>query len=290
MPELPEVETVRKGLAVRLANFYVKEVEICRDNAIASPGGSKEFAEMMRGVLVCKWSRRGKYLIATLKRNKSIAHKKLIEINAGFWVVHLRMTGQFKWLEKKTPACPYTRVRLWNQEDKEIRFVDVRSFGQMWWIPPSQKPENIISGLQKLGPEPFSKDFNPSYLHKQLEGRTRPIKSTLLDQSVIAGVGNIYADESLFSSGILPQTPSGQLNKTQIKRLCTSLVEVLRISIGEGGTTFSDFRNLEGGNGKYGGMAWVYRRGKQPCRKCGSIIKRESLSGRGTHWCPKCQR
>lgn len=245
---------------------------------------------MMRGVHICSWSRRGKYLIASLKRNKTLSDERLGYKNAGFWVVHLRMTGQFKWLDTATPPCPHTRVRLWNDQGKEIRFIDVRSFGKMWWVPPNKTPEKAIAGIKKLGPEPFSKDFNSSYLSKKLKGRTRPIKSSLLDQSIIAGVGNIYADESLFSSGILPQTPSGKLNQNQITKLCSCLIEVLQISIGEGGTTFSDFRNLEGENGKYGGRAWVYRRGKKPCRKCGTIIRRESLAGRGTHWCPKCQR
>ena len=105
----------------------------------------------------------------------------------------------------------------------------------------------------------------------------------------MAGVGNIYADESLFSAGIPPLTPAGQLTLSELERLRTSLVDVLTTSIGAGGTTFSDFRDLEGVNGNYGGQAWVYRRGGQPCRRCGTPIRREKLSGRSTHWCPTCQ-
>ena len=105
----------------------------------------------------------------------------------------------------------------------------------------------------------------------------------------MAGVGNIYADESLFSAGIPPLTPAGRITLAQLEKLHSSLVEVLTTSIGAGGTTFSDFRDLEGVNGNYGGQAWVYRRGGEPCRRCGTIIRRDKLSGRSTHWCPTCQ-
>jgi formamidopyrimidine-DNA glycosylase len=111
----------------------------------------------------------------------------------------------------------------------------------------------------------------------------------LLDQALVAGVGNIYADESLFISRIAPHTPSQQLKPAQLKRLHQALVEVLQASIGAGGTTFSDFRDLTGTNGNYGNAAWVYRRGGQPCRVCGTSIRRDKLSGRSSHWCPSCQ-
>ena len=292
MPELPEVETVRKGLNDRLDHFSIKDIEVCRETAIASTGGSKEFIKMMSGSLVGHWERRGKYLIAALHQEQSkeinvqtLSRNKLY----GWWVVHLRMTGQFQWHQKKVLPCPHTRVRFWDEKGSELRFVDMRSFGQMWWVPPETVPEQIIHGLKHLGPEPFSKSFNALYLRQRLKGRRRSIKSALLDQSLVAGVGNIYADESLFAAGILPQKESGQLLQLELERLCRSLKEVMEISIGKGGTTFSDFRNLEGGNGQYGGEAWVYRRNKKPCRECGAIIQREKLSGRGTHWCPVCQ-
>ncbi|MDA7436971.1 DNA-formamidopyrimidine glycosylase, partial [Synechococcus sp. AH-601-B19] len=129
-----------------------------------------------------------------------------------------------------------------------------------------------------------------AYLKQRLKGSTRPIKSALLDQSLVAGVGNIYADESLFAAGIPPLTGSGKLSIEQLVRLRDELINVLNISIGVGGTTFSDFRDLEGVNGNYGGQSWVYRRSGQPCRRCGTPISREKLSGRSTHWCPTCQR
>ncbi len=148
----------------------------------------------------------------------------------------------------------------------------------------------IVSGIKKLGPEPFSSNFNSLYLKEYLKKRTRSIKSSLLDQKTVAGVGNIYADETLFDAGINPKTKSKNLKNSELKKLCNSLVKILNISIGEGGTTFSDFRDLEGINGNYGGQAWVYRRSGKSCRKCGEKILREKICGRSTHWCPNCQK
>jgi formamidopyrimidine-DNA glycosylase len=200
------------------------------------------------------------------------------------------MTGQVLWLSEAAGPCSHTRVRLWNPQGEELRFVDTRSFGQMWWIPPGTPVEAVMTGLSRLGPEPFSADFNSSYLRQTLKKSARPIKTALLDQSLVAGVGNIYADESLFAAGISPHNPANQLTKAQREALVLALVEVLQASIGAGGTTFSDFRDLTGTNGNYGGMAWVYRRGGQACRRCGTTIRRDRLAGRSTHWCPVCQQ
>ena len=278
MPELPEVETVRRGLADRLNSFEIKEIEVCRARAIASPGGVDQFVAGLTGATVGAWSRRGKYLMAQLEPNR------------GSWGVHLRMTGQFQWHAKPAPPCNHTRVRFWNQSNEELRFVDVRSFGEMWWVPEGDDLDTVMTGLKRLGPEPFSDAFTGAYLKQRLKGSTRPIKTALLDQSLVAGVGNIYADESLFAAGIPPLTASGKLSIEQLVRLRDELLNVLNISIGVGGTTFSDFRDLEGVNGNYGGQSWVYRRSGQPCRRCGTPISREKLSGRSTHWCPNCQR
>ena len=278
MPELPEVETVRRGLADRLNSFEIKEIEVCRARAIASPGGVDQFVAGLTGATVGAWSRRGKYLMAQLEPNR------------GSWGVHLRMTGQFQWHAKPAPPCNHTRVRFWNQSNEELRFVDVRSFGEMWWVPEGDDLDTVMTGLKRLGPEPFSDAFTGAYLKQRLKGSTRPIKTALLDQSLVAGVGNIYADESLFAAGIPPLTASGKLSIEQLVRLRDELINVLNISIGVGGTTFSDFRDLEGVNGNYGGQSWVYRRSGQPCRRCGTPIYREKLSGRSTHWCPTCQR
>jgi formamidopyrimidine-DNA glycosylase len=280
MPELPEVETVRRGLEQQTQGFEISRVEVHRARAIASPANPAAFAAALCGCRVGAWSRRGKYLMGELSRGGK---------EAGSWGVHLRMTGQFLWLETPKPACSHTRVQLFAASNQELRFVDTRSFGQMWWVPPGQPLDSVITGLGRLGPEPFSPAFNSAYLAERLRGSRRPIKNALLDQALVAGVGNIYADESLFAAGIRPATASGSLGVSQLERLRQALVEVLETSIGAGGTTFSDFRDLKGNNGNYGGVAWVYRRGGEPCRRCHTPIQREKLGGRSSHWCPSCQ-
>ena len=285
MPELPEVETVRRGLAGRLSSFQIHDVEILRDRAIASPGGSSAFVEGLLGAWVGAWHRRGKYLYADLHNGKQSDNRP----ERGFWGVHLRMTGQFLWMDEESEPCRHTRVRLWDPQGHELRFIDMRSFGEMWWVPPGQPVETVITGLKRLGPEPFSPDFNGAYLQKRLKNSKRSIKAALLDQAIVAGAGNIYADESLFAARIAPHTQAGHLKRPQLDRLCGCLATVLEQSIGAGGTTFSDFRDLEGVNGNYGGQASVYRRTGEPCHSCGTPIQREKLTGRSTHWCPSCQ-
>ncbi len=285
MPELPEVETVRRGLEQQTRGFQIARVEVLRTRAVASPATTEAFCHGLQGCALASWQRRGKYLIGQLERQGS---------DGGHWGVHLRMTGQFLLLKPgaqatQPPPCSHTRVRIWSTAGPELRFVDTRSFGQMWWVPPGQAVESVITGLQKLGPEPFSPAFSASYLGSRLKGSQRPIKNALLDQALVAGVGNIYADESLFAAGIRPHTPSGQLGAAQLEALRAALVQVLQTSIGAGGTTFSDFRDLAGTNGNYGGVALVYRRGGQPCRQCGTPIQRDKLGGRSSHWCPNCQ-
>lgn len=284
MPELPEVETVRRGLADRLSSFQIQAIEVLRDRAVASPGGVPAFTNALTGSWVGAWHRRGKYLYANLLDRSTGATD-----DRGIWGVHLRMTGQFLWLEEESAPCHHTRVRMWNSKGEELRFVDVRSFGQMWWVPPGEAPESVMTGLQRLGPEPFDPQFSGHYLRERLKGSKRSIKAALLDQSLVAGAGNIYADESLFAAGIAPQTVAGTLTTSRLDTLCHCLVDVLERSIGVGGTTFSDFRDLEGVNGNYGGMALVYRRTGKPCQSCGAPIERTRITGRSTHWCPSCQ-
>ena len=286
MPELPEVETVRRGLDQQTTGFAIAKVNVLRDRAIAHPAESQAFCTGLEGCTVGAWGRRGKYLHAHLHRQGE---------PAGHWGVHLRMTGQFLWIESPgdgepgRPACSHTRVQLWNGRGQELRFIDTRSFGQMWWVPPGEALESVITGLQRLGPEPFSESFSGTYLRQKLKSSNRTIKTALLDQALVAGVGNIYADEALFAAGIKPHTPCRALSLARLQRLRDALVQVLEVSIGAGGTTFSDFRDLTGTNGNYGGVALVYRRSGQPCRHCGTPIQREKLGGRSSHWCPRCQ-
>ncbi|KGF96382.1 Formamidopyrimidine-DNA glycosylase [Prochlorococcus marinus str. MIT 9201] len=293
MPELPEVETVRRGLEQKLNNFIIKKVEVCRDSTVAFPKNKEEFIEGLLNSLIYKWDRRGKYLIAQLKKleNENVRFPlQKFSKNNGFLVVHLRMTGYFKFINNSAQPCKHTRIRVFDDKNNELRYIDVRSFGQMWWIKEDLSPNKIIKGLGSLGPEPFSKDFDEIYLKKVISKRTKSIKAILLDQTIVAGIGNIYADESLYSAGISPFREARTIKKNELIKLKESIVTVLKKSIGSGGTTFSDFRDLEGENGNFGLQTNVYRRTGKECRKCGNLIEREKITGRSTHWCPKCQK
>jgi len=292
LPELPEVETVRRGLEQKLNNFIIKKVEVRRYSTVAFPTKNEEFIKGLRNSLIYKWERRGKYLIAKLKKAQDENTQFPLENsqNNGFLIVHLRMTGYFKFIKNSTHPCKHTRIRFFDKNNNELRYVDVRSFGQMWWINKGLSPNKIIRGLGSLGPEPFSKDFDADYLKKVISKRTKSIKAILLDQTIVAGIGNIYADESLFSAGISPFREARTIKKNELIKLKESIVTVLKKSIGSGGTTFSDFRDLEGENGNFGLQTNVYRRTGKECRKCGNLIERQKITGRSTHWCPKCQK
>ena len=160
----------------------------------------------------------------------------------------------------------------------------------MWWIKQGLSTNKIIKGLGSLGPEPFSEEFDAKYLKKVISKRTKSIKAILLDQTIVAGIGNIYADESLYSAGISPFREAKTIKKYELINLKESIVNVLKKSIGSGGTTFSDFRDLAGENGNFGLQTNVYRRTGKKCRKCGNFIERQKIVGRSTHWCPNCQK
>ncbi len=292
MPELPEVETVRRGLEQKLKNFIIKRVEICRESTIAYPLNKQAFIEGLQNSLIYKWDRRGKYLIAELKKTQrnNIHANQITYLNNGVLVVHLRMTGYFTFNSAVTNSCKHTRIRLFDDNNNELRYIDVRSFGRMWWVKDGLSPNNIIKGLGSLGPEPFSHNFNISYLTQIISKKTRSIKSILLDQTIVAGIGNIYADESLYLAGISPFREAKTIKKNELKKLKIAIVDVLKKSIGVGGTTFSDFRDLEGENGNFGLQTNVYRRTGMECRKCKNLIERQKISGRSTHWCRKCQK
>ena len=281
MPELPEVETVCRGLNQLTPGYLIQGGEVLLQRSLAHPLSVSEFSQNLTGNVISQWQRRGKYLLATLLNSAAQP--------AGWLGVHLRMTGQLLWVETDAPLSKHTRIRLFFEGDRELRFVDIRTFGKLWWIPPQQAPEEIITGLKNLGVEPFSPDFSLDYLVEKLPASQRAIKTILLDQEFIAGLGNIYADEALFKSKIQPQTIGKELTLEEIVRLRTAILEVLKTAIEAGGTTFSDFRDVTGINGNYGGIAWVYRRENQPCRVCGTLIQRLKLGGRSTHFCPQCQ-
>ncbi|WP_017653871.1 DNA-formamidopyrimidine glycosylase [Fortiea contorta] len=280
MPELPEVETVRQGLNQLTLNRKITGGDVLLNRTVAYPFSIGEFIQGLQGSAIATWHRRGKYLLAELTSSSGVS-----------WLgAHLRMTGQLLWLNQDQPLHKHTRVRLFFEDKQELRFVDQRTFGQMWWVPRNMAVESIITGLSKLAVDPFAPEFTAEYLALKLQNRRRPIKTALLDQSVVAGLGNIYADEALFKSGILPETLCINLERSQIERLQTAIIQVLEASIAAGGTTFSNFLNVKGVNGNYGGVALVYNRTGEPCRVCGNLIQRIKLGGRSSHFCSQCQR
>jgi formamidopyrimidine-DNA glycosylase len=281
VPELPEVETVCWGLNQLTLGKPIQGGEVLLHRTLAHPVSIDDFLHDITGTTIAIWHRRGKYLIARLADGDGNAQ--------GGLAVHLRMSGQLLWLEQDAPLPKHTRLRLFFPDNRELRFVDPRSFGKIWGIPPHTPPETIVSGLQKMGPEPFSDEFSIRYLQERLKTRHRAIKSLLLEQELVAGIGNIYADEALFKSGIPPTAIASQLTLTQIERLHAAILAVLRQGIDEGGTTFSFFRSVTGVNGNYSGIAWVYGRSGESCRICGTPIERMKLAGRSSHFCPQCQ-
>lgn len=278
MPELPEVETVRRGLNNLTLNQPIKGGEVLLPRSLASPS-VEDFWHGVTGTAIACWQRRGKYLLAQLHSDRP----------AGWLGVHLRMTGQLLWLTSDSPLQKHTRIRLFFGGDRELRFVDTRTFGKFWYVPPEVEVKSVITGLRKLGPEPFADDFSSEYFAQKLSTRRRHIKTLLLDQSIVAGIGNIYADEALFKSAILPDTIATTLTSQQIERLHQAIIEVLQASIDRGGTTFSDFLDLLGVSGNYGDSALVYGRKDLPCRICGTPIAKIKLGGRSSHFCPRCQ-
>ncbi|MGL5834850.1 MAG: DNA-formamidopyrimidine glycosylase [Waterburya sp.] len=282
MPELPEVETVRRGLNNLTLHQQIQGGEVLLPRTLAYPPEIEPFCQGITGVAIAQWQRRGKYLLAQLEEPEG-------DRLAGWLGVHLRMTGQLLWLPQDSPLQKHTRIRLFFPQHYELRFVDTRTFGKVWYCPPELEVESVITGLQKLGPEPFGDDFSVKYFTQKLNNRRRQIKTLLLDQAIVAGIGNIYADEALFQSGILPHTVAADLKPKQIKKLHRAIIDVLQTSIDKGGTTFSDFLDLLGVSGNYGDAALVYGRKDQPCKTCGTPIEKTKLAGRSAHFCPHCQ-
>lgn len=284
--------------------------DVLLNSTIARSISATDFLTKLKGKSIARWYRRGKYLLAELSqfpegerekgkggefrdqtpRSSPLPSSFLLPSKAGWLGVHLRMTGQLLWVNRSEPLQKHARVRLFFEGNQELRFVDQRTFGQMWYVPAETEVSSTVIGLKLLGPEPFSDEFTTEYLTRKLHRRARPIKTALLDQSLIAGLGNIYADETLFLSGVMPTTLCADLTAEQIGRIHTAIIQVLQKAIESGGTTFSNFLNVQGVNGNYGGVAWVYNRAGQPCRTCSATIERIKLAGRSTHFCPACQQ
>jgi formamidopyrimidine-DNA glycosylase len=276
VPELPEVETVCRGLNQSTLGQVCQGGEVLLKRSIAHPDSIEEFWNGLKDSALEKWQRRGKYLLA--------------ELSSGGWLgVHLRMSGQLLWVKQSDPLTKHTRVRFFFPEEQELRFIDLRTFGRVWWVPPQVEPKTIITGLNKLGVEPFSSQFTPNHLQNKLQNRRCAIKTALLDQTVVAGIGNIYADEALFLAKIAPLRVANTLTFSEVERVHEAILSVLETGIEQGGTTFNSFLNLLGVNGNYMGKAWVYGREGEACRQCGTLIQRCKINGRSSHFCQRCQ-
>jgi len=307
VPELPEVETICRGLNQLTLDREILGGDVLLNSSIARSISATDFLTKLKGKSIASWYRRGKYLLAELSQfppcrggapwpalpdSSSLLPcvSSLLPSKAGWLGVHLRMTGQLLWVNESETLPKHARVRLFFEGNRELRFVDQRTFGQMWYVPAETEVDSTVTGLKLLGPEPFSEEFTTEYLARKLHRRARPIKTALLDQALVAGLGNIYADETLFLSGVMPTTLCADLTREQIDRIHTAIIQVLDKAIASGGTTFSNFLNVQGVNGNYGGVAWVYNRAGQPCRTCSTTIEKIKLAGRSTHFCPVCQK
>jgi formamidopyrimidine-DNA glycosylase len=288
MPELPEVETVRIGLARLLPKRQIKSVDF--DWPKSFPNAEADVQGFLIGSKVTDVKRRAKVLIIELSTNYSL-------------VIHLKMTGQLVFRssnEKFGAGHPShslvghlpdksTRVTLTFQDGSQLFFNDQRKFGWMRLIP---TPEVMnLDFFKKVGPEPLNADFNGEIMRERLLRRKNSnVKAALLDQTVLAGVGNIYADETLWGAKIHPATLVKSLAARQFYNLYDELVFVLKLALEKGGSTDKNYVDAEGKRGSYLTFARVFRREGQPCPRCGTTIIKTRVAGRGTHLCPHCQK
>lgn len=275
MPELPEVETVRRGLQVALSGRKITAVQILRKESVAHPQADL-FCQQLSGKHFLQAERRGKYLLFRLSEDASL-------------VSHLRMSGRFLIVDSQAAAEPHWRVRMQLDNNEDLIFEDMRVFGRLWLIAAGEDPLQIVGGLKSLGVEPLD-SLEIAYLKESFDGKKQPIKTALLDQTIIAGIGNIYADESLFLSGIHPLRTAGSLKAPDLQKLIPSIQKVLTTSLKQGGTTLRNYTNHEGINGNYQHKAYVYGRYGLPCKLCKTPIERIKIAGRSSHFCPHCQK
>ena len=267
MPELPEVQTVVDTLRPKLLGQTIARVQLNRQD-IVTPAETNLPAHLASRTIK-DVARRGKRIVFTLDTSER-------------FYIHLGMSGRLGLHAPDQPMAPHTHLIIRFKESKiELRFVDPRRFGGVWWLGSDLPPEG------DMGPEPMQ--TRSAQLATRLSRTTRAIKNALLDQTVIAGLGNIYVDESLFAAGIHPLTPANTLNADQIARLNRSIKTTLRRALRHRGSTLRDYRDADGAPGGFQKLHRVYARESRPCRTCRTPIKRIVLGGRSTHFCPNCQ-
>lgn len=270
MPELPEVETIRRSLVPHLDGDVIGAVPLLDPHAVAEPA-PEAIAALLPGQRITAIKRRAKYLVFALDT-----------LNL---VVHLRMSGRLK-LTKPVEDIRYLRAQFNLASGHVLCFYDVRRFGRIWLVDGARLAEL----LAPLGPEPFDPHLTAGVLHERLDRRTTSLKSLLLNQHFIAGLGNIYVDEILFACKLHPRVPADSLDEKQVSALLDTTRDILRSAIANGGTTFDAvYSDAEGKPGRYREHLKVYRRTGEPCLTCGAPIERIVVAQRGTHFCPKCQ-
>ena len=269
MPELPEVETTRKGLErlitdrkIISAHIYKKKLRWLIPSHLKTT---------LKDQNIKKISRRAKYL--------------LVHFDVGQLVIHLGMTGSISVVHSFEPLKKHDHFELELDNLKSLRFHDPRRFGSILW----QKPNETLSLLKNLGPEPLSYEFNDDSLFSSSIGKSSNIKSFIMDSNVVVGVGNIYASESLFLAGISPKRKAGKTSKRRYKVLTNCIKNVLMDAINNGGTTLNDFSNVDGNPGYFSQILNVYGRENMQCMRCNGKIKRIIQNQRATYYCTKCQ-
>jgi formamidopyrimidine-DNA glycosylase len=271
VPELPEVETIRRQLAPALEGRRLERIEVI-DPRWADPAPPEAISDALDGRVIEQLGRRGKYLIMSLEDDVHL-------------VMHLRMTGN---LLLTSDAPKHTRVRMTLDDGGQLLFVDVRRFGTGDVLLGSDALAEYFAS--RLGVEPLSPDFTAAALRQQARGRRQPVKAFLLNQERVAGVGNIYADEALFRARIHPLRPVGTLRTPQIEALRDAVVESLNAGIDAKGASIDDYRHVDGARGSFQDRFLVHLRKGEPCVRCGATIEKLRAAGRGTYVCPRCQR
>ncbi len=269
MPELPEVETHVRELAEVLPGRHIRQVTVSWSRTVAEPDPDT-FCALLAGRTFQSLSRRAKYLLFGLDEGWTL-------------LLHLRMTGTLRVVPAGTAPSKHVHVVFRLEEDTDLHYRDLRKFGRMWLV---QDPNPVLAGL---GPEPLSRHFTGRFLTAALARRSAPIKAVLLDQKVAAGVGNIYADESLFDAHIHPRRPANQISHEEGARLCRSLRKVLRAGIAHRGSYIRTYAPPSGVPGRFQEEFKVFRRTGEPCLQCATDIERIVVAQRSTHFCPRCQ-
>lgn len=274
MPEMPEVETIRRTLADKITGQRISEVELLLPRMIKWPS-PPEFQAMLTGRTVARLARRGKYL--------------LFHLDGGVvMVVHLRMTGRIFYAPAGTPDDRFTRIVFRLANGDALVYADSRTLGTLYAMAADQLWR--IAGLDTMGPEPLSEDFTLYYFRETLARRQGKIKALLLNQQLIGGLGNIYVDESLAMAGIHPERTAASLTEQEVAKLYDAVNKSIKQGIEHGGTTFRDYRDGAGQSGSNQHHLHVYGRKNQACKVCGTPIAKSEVAGRGTHFCPHCQK